>query len=125
MTVKDDVFFRTFLAALVVKGVKHIRMKPSHLHYAFRVALRKINIPEFFCGIDLEWDPLYIRSAWLDRQLAQASYDLILEIRRGAPVHYKIHYGFSESQRLLLESKLRLKFLGLADEFLEIVASIV
>ena len=117
----DTEFFDCFLAA--------VRMKTPEIfgtgfHNAFIGSLKVVR-KEYpnFGDFDVEYDPLYGRSAWLSKQMAYALRDLKIS-RNFLASRTEIQISKPETDVILsqIDPETRKKFEFLAEEFLRIMA---
>ena len=117
-----DQFMSGFFAALRLIHGKTIRAKTSEFHSAFHKALSTSSIPtlkNIAESTGYSYDPLYGTSGWLDKGIAEATRDLVIE-RPLSIGHWNdtiICFNLGEAKQHIDELELREKFLTFANEF--------
>jgi len=98
-------FAEGLLAALAVAGEQTITASQTQLHRAFREVLSELTKQE---GLevdlrDVDYDPLYSLSGWLDQFLARAQRDLLISFPNPSYERMEIRVTPEEGQHLLDE----------------------
>ena len=96
-----DDFLRGILAALRVTGHKQIIAAQRNFHRAFDRILKKLDAPEFTDAImvntsDIDFDPLYGLSEWLDCAFLRARRDFLIRFLSSFRVNLIIEINLGE-----------------------------
>lgn len=115
----SDDFMTGFLAALAALGRTDIAATRSELHQAFLAAIQDPTVAAFVDREELEidYDPLYGTSPWLDRALTQAQSDLLVEFPNPTYHRVKIKLDTREAEEELAEVGDGDQFSRLAEAF--------
>lgn len=116
-----DDFAEGLLAALAIIGDTTISVTQNQLHRAFRRVLAEAERPEIL-GVDsrdVDYDPLYQLSGWLDKFLARAQRDLLISSPNPSYGRIVINLNPIEGASILKEHGEEAKFKKLAAMFLQ------
>jgi hypothetical protein len=120
-TMSPDDFAEGLLAALAVSKEKEISVSQNQLHRAFRRVLSEAKKPESL-GVDasdVDYDPLYQLSGWLDEFLARAQRDLLISSPNPSYGRIVINLTPKEGKSILKEHGNEEEFRRLSALFLE------
>ena len=122
--ISADQFFRGLLAALAVSKVSHLKAGQPEIHKAFHKVMRELERPEVQRVLDVDlqdvdYDPLYRLSGWLDNALTWAQRDLIITFPNPSYDDIVLKYRDDEGNRVLAELGSRQTFMELAKIFEE------
>ena len=114
-------FLRGLLAALAAKKQNFLSANQSELHRAFHKVLKQLRSPHFSKTLsvdvlDVDYDPLYGLSGWLDRALTSAQRDLLISFPNPSYDRIDIRFGQAEGRRIV-------EALGSPDTFFELAES--
>ena len=115
-------FLRGLLAALAAKKQNVLSANQSELHRAFHGVLKKLRSPNFSNALsvdllDVDYDPLYGLSGWLDRALTSAQLDLLISFPNPSYDRIDIRFGQAEGKRIVEAFGSPEAFLELAESF--------
>jgi hypothetical protein len=112
-------FLRGLLAALAATGNRNVVGSQYDVHRAFynviQTAQKDPAIP--IEVRDIEYDPLYGLSGWLDRALTNAQRDLIIRFPNPTYERLEISFDPNEGHQVLESLGSKDKFLSLANQF--------
>jgi len=115
-----DDFAEGLLATLAADKKTEIAVNQNQLHRAFRRVLSEAQKPKTL-GVDsrdVDYDPLYQLSGWLDKFLARAQRDLIISSPNPSYGRIVINLTPAEGRTILKEHGNRKAFKKLAAMFL-------
>ena len=98
-----DDFLVGLIAALAVRGERQIAATPTELHRAFRRVLSELSkrqTPKVDLS-DVDYDPLYGFSGWLDDFMARAQRDLLISFPYPSYGRIEIRITPEEGKNLL------------------------
>jgi hypothetical protein len=116
-----DDFAEGLLAALATTGDTNITVSQNKLHRAFRHVLAEAQKPEIL-GVDahdVDYDPLYQLSGWLDKFLARAQRDLLISSPNPSYGRIVINLDSQDGESILKEYGKEATFKKLAAMFLQ------
>ena len=116
-----DDFAEGLLAALAMTGQTEITVSQNQLHRAFRRVLAEAEKPENL-GVDshdVDYDPLYQLSGWLDKFLARAQRDLLISSPNPSYGRIVIKLSPEEGKTILREYGAQATYERLAAMFLQ------
>jgi hypothetical protein len=116
-----DDFAEGLLAALAATNQTVIAVNQNQLHRAFRRVLAEAQKPESL-GVDshdVDYDPLYQLSGWLDKFLARAQRDLLISSPNPSYGRIVVNLTPDEGQIILSEHGNEETFRNLAAMFLQ------
>src|ERR1700682_146951 len=101
-----DEFFRGLLASLVSTGTKRIVAPQTEVHQAFNRLVEMLRAHKFGPELDVElkdvdYDPLYGLSGWLDHTLTWAQRDLLISFGNPSYDLIEIKYDEGQAERVL------------------------
>lgn len=110
-----DEFFRGLMAATAVAGSTTLNGTRPQIHRAFRKVIEMLQERPFTDRLsvdtfDIDFDPLYGQSSWLDRMLARAQRGRVISFPNPTYERMQVKYDTDEAADILAE-------LGDADVF--------
>jgi hypothetical protein len=116
-----DDFAEGLLAALATTGQTEITVNQNQLHRAFRRVLAEAEKPEslWVDSRDVDYDPLYQLSGWLDKFLARAQRDLLISSPNPSYGRIVINLSSEDGETILKEHGGQATFKKLAAMFLQ------
>ncbi len=119
-----DDLLRGLLAALTInsKGPASLEGSRPRIHRAFRRVLEQVEQPPFSAQVqvdlfDVDFDPLYGQSRWLDRALTRAQRGRVISFPNPRYQRIDVQLGAKEASDVLDEIGAREPFLELARLF--------
>ena len=120
-TMSPDDFAEGLIATLAILDQKNIEVDQNQLHRAFRRVLSEAQKPESLAvdTRDVDYDPLYQTSGWLDKFLARAQRDLLISAPNPSYGRIAINLSPADGEAILKEHGGQPAFEKLAKMFLE------
>jgi len=115
--------FRGLMAALAVdKSTTMLNGTRPQIHRAFRKVLDAVQGPRFSNRLavdtsDIDFDPLYGQSSWLDRSLTRAQRGRVISFPNPSYERMQVRFEASEADEILSELGGAAPFLELAQIF--------
>lgn len=117
-----EAFLRGLLAALVVQNHPVLKARQATFHRAFHRVVEeatsgRIELPQTVDFREVDFDPLYGLSGWLDLALTRAQRDSIVNFPNPSYGRLEIRYNKAEGQRQLAASGMKKPLVKLSGVF--------